>query len=335
MHALKVTGMKKKNLSKKSSSGKNDRKPHIHGYQTKININSISNISTVASFGNGRLGNQMCNFASQYALYKEFGMPSYLTEYSFRLLQNTFILNHVNSTFIKFPVSVKSIENVSSLGWVHISNDLLMHNRMELLNKYKYSWLIKIEPYVCDIKGFFPYLDNLRKTYFRFQPKVLRHAKKLMKKVMRRCDENRIIVSVHVRMTDIEYHLKKLFGLSMSAPEYFTRAMLHMKRNLGNNTTFLAFSDDIEKAKNLLSSKENEQFDIQFPLFDGEAPSTRITLAILSLCKGSILTYSTFGLWGALLRSNRTNIIMPRDMIGTDIGQYVSNSGLLNKIYFI
>ena len=134
-------------------------------------------------------------------------------------------------------------------------------------------------------------------------------------------------------MTDIEHHLSKLFGLSMASKEYFTRAMSRMTEKFGSNIKFLAFSDDIQKAQTMLHSKENEHFDLEFPLVDGSSPTTRITLALLSLCEGSILTYSTFGLWGALLRKNQRNIIMPKEIKRTDIGKYVSNSDL--KVHFM
>ena len=84
--------MTKLRIPKTSNNFKNPRKHPTHENQNKLNIKSISDISNVASFGNGRLGNQMCNFASQYSLFREFGMPSYLTEYSFDLLKNTFFI---------------------------------------------------------------------------------------------------------------------------------------------------------------------------------------------------------------------------------------------------
>ena len=109
--------------------------------------------------------------------------------------------------------------------------------------------------------------------------------------------------------------------------------MSRMTAKFGSNIKFLAFSDDIQKAQTMLLSKENENFDLEFPLVDGLSPTTRITLGLLSLCEGSILTYSTFGLWGALLRKNQRNIVMPKEIVKTDIGKYVSNSDL--KVNFM
>ena len=54
--------------------------------------------SIVASFGNGRLGNQMSNFASCYAIMKEYGMYHYLNSMQLKLLQNVFLLSTLSDT---------------------------------------------------------------------------------------------------------------------------------------------------------------------------------------------------------------------------------------------
>ena len=48
--------------------------------------------SIVASFGNGRLGNQMANFASCYAIMKDYGMYHYLNSMQLEILKKAFVL---------------------------------------------------------------------------------------------------------------------------------------------------------------------------------------------------------------------------------------------------
>ena len=48
--------------------------------------------SIVASLGNGRLGNQMSNFASCYAIMKEYGMYPYLGSNQIKSLTKVFLL---------------------------------------------------------------------------------------------------------------------------------------------------------------------------------------------------------------------------------------------------
>ena len=54
--------------------------------------------SVVASLGNGRLGNQMSNFASCYALFKEYNMYHYLNSMQLGLLKKVFILPELEDT---------------------------------------------------------------------------------------------------------------------------------------------------------------------------------------------------------------------------------------------
>ena len=48
--------------------------------------------SIVASLGNGRLGNQMSNFASCYAIMREYGMYPYLDAEQLKSLKNVFAM---------------------------------------------------------------------------------------------------------------------------------------------------------------------------------------------------------------------------------------------------
>ena len=54
-------------------------------------------ISLVASLGNGRLGNQLSNIASCYALWKEYGMYHHLNTMQLGLLEKTFVLPKLNA----------------------------------------------------------------------------------------------------------------------------------------------------------------------------------------------------------------------------------------------
>ena len=103
-------------------------------------------------------------------------------------------------------------------------------------------------------------------------------------------------------MTDISYHLWKLFKLSTPDKEYFKRAMLYVTNKSRKKVVFIAFSDDTKKAKDLLITDQNPKYKIIFPVFDDQKSFANIIIALLANVDGSVLTYSTFGLWGALLR---------------------------------
>ena len=62
-----------------------------------IGEKNIFEESTSACFGIGRLGNQMCNFASQFALYKEFGINGYLSSFASSILNQIFQMKPQNN----------------------------------------------------------------------------------------------------------------------------------------------------------------------------------------------------------------------------------------------
>jgi len=132
--------------------------------------------SVSANFGLGRIGNQLCNIATAYGLFKEYNVTTYLSRHSYNLLKNTFMLPNVisrnGSEFYK-QIKLKHLD-MNRLSWVYIKNGDLIFKREGILNIYKYSWFLKLDPNVCDFKGFLPFLDDLRKSLLQFDP-YLRH----------------------------------------------------------------------------------------------------------------------------------------------------------------
>jgi len=85
-----------------------------------------SQTSVLANFGNGRLGNQMCNFASQYTLHKEYEVLSYFSKSSLNILKDAFQLPRSsgrNSSYYKW--NDKCIK-ARDIDWAYISNAQLI-----------------------------------------------------------------------------------------------------------------------------------------------------------------------------------------------------------------
>ena len=109
--------------------------------------------------------------------------------------------------------------------------------------------------------------------------------------------------------------------------------MLHVQERLGSGVIFVAFSDDMKRAKTILLPGENQNFKIIFPDMRDITLKHSVVLAMLSLAQGSILTYGTFGLWGALLRRNQNIIIAPKEFLNTKIGFYLSTANIKGMTY--
>ena len=301
-------------------------------------LDETSTVSNCASFGIGRLGNQMCNIASQYALFKKFGIGSFISNYSYTMLKETFTLNHnhSNDNMIFFKRVTANDFEPNKLSWIYVTNTDMIYKRINVFKTYRYSWFFKLEPNICDFKGFLPYIQNIRNGLFRFNPNVMQTAKSLLRHNIDNAltfEKNVTFVSIHVRLTDMEEHAKLYYNLSIPSKDYFSRAMLHVQERLGSGVIFVAFSDDMKRAKTILLPGENQNFKIIFPDMRDITLKPSVVLAMLSLAQGSILTYGTFGLWGALLRRNLNIIIAPKEFLNTKIGFYLSTANIKRVTY--
>ena len=97
--------------------------------------------SIVASLGNGRLGNQMANFASCFAIFKEYGMYHYLNAMQLKLLENVFAM----------PKLIHA-DNASYYFWDEGKYIQLLKYKSRFFNHKKYyekynSFIRLIKPY--------------------------------------------------------------------------------------------------------------------------------------------------------------------------------------------
>ena len=79
-----------------------------------------------------------------------------------------------------------------------------------------------------DVQGFYPYINELVNDVFIFKKDIIRKAKDIFSNL----DSNlHTMVSIHIRLTDLDAHLKRLWNLPNASDEYFEKAMdyLHKK----------------------------------------------------------------------------------------------------------
>jgi hypothetical protein len=103
----------------------------------------------------------------------------------------------------------------------------------EHLDKLRLGHYIKLPTYVADVKGFSPYLNDLKQNIFKFHKKFSTVSTKLYQKMIQRAKgdlkekqvQNFTTVSIHIRLTDFEIHLKRNWNLTHATPDYFLTAM--------------------------------------------------------------------------------------------------------------
>lgn len=117
--------------------------------------------------------------------------------------------------------------------------------------------------------------------------------------------------SIHVRRGDYigqeQYHPQQ-------TQEYFQAAV----KEIGENKTYLIFSDDLEGCKDLLDFIPNKHFytsDVDW-----------MDMYVMSMCGDNIICNSTFGWWGAWLNQNpNKKVIGPSHWFGPVYGDWITD----------
>ena len=109
-----------------------------------------------------------------------------------------------------------------SLHKISVSEDTLFNHRDEL-KKLQNNTYIKLPVYVLDIKGFYPYVNELVNNVLKFKNIHMHRATTIMNRLNPKL--NNVMVSIHIRLTDFAKHLKKLWNMTYASDDYFERAM--------------------------------------------------------------------------------------------------------------
>ena len=114
----------------------------------------------------------------------------------------------------------------------------MFRERATLKNLQNNSY-IKLHHYVEDIKGFYPYTDELVSDVFKFKEEDKKEARRRYKALR---PELKTMVSVHIRLTDYK-EVASYFPSASSQQSYFKRALsyFHNKYTVrfGNNIIFV------------------------------------------------------------------------------------------------
>ena len=116
-----------------------------------------------------------------------------------------------------------------------ISKDQLIDDRQRL-ESLKYDKYVKLEPYINDVKGYFPYVEDLRNSIFLLKKEATKTANAIFQSIKNTyratkklpLTTNITMVLIHVRLTDFPGHLKKKLNMALSdymANSFLTDAM--------------------------------------------------------------------------------------------------------------
>ena len=103
---------------------------------------------------------------------------------------------------------------------ISVSELTLLQERARLKHIQNNTY-IKLHHYVEDIKGFYPYIDELVSDVFKFKEEDTKEATRRYKALR---PELKTMVSVHIRLTDY-IELASYFPSDSSQQSYFKRAL--------------------------------------------------------------------------------------------------------------
>ena len=225
----------------------------------------------------GRLGNQMYEYISVWAIAKKTGhepyIPSCMIQELGKIFQNLTIppLSYLtHCTIEKYPIQVQA--------------DMIDHfNGSMLLPSYA-----QIPKYIA------PLVSEVQQI-FQFKEHIVEESQRILHSVSKGV-RNITYVGVHVRRTDYNGHLTLLYLASMVKPNFFLRQM-NVLRNKYKPIMFVVLSDDPEWCERELHGDDVVVIRNKSPEQD---------LAIMAACNHSIIDYGTYGMWGAILSGGDT-----------------------------
>lgn len=268
--------------------------PELYPECQRVNIAEYSpDPSLLVDFNNGRLGNQISSVASTICLAKEQGLRPLTTHKTSQ---------HLSQYFSNISTKVDILESKFCSPWSDL--DFVNINKMkgrsgQALLTPNYPNLVELYP---------KYLPTLLQI-FTLKNEFLLDAWKIINETKEKSGiKQPTLVTIHIRRTDYTKGYVKMVGREIVTEDYFQRAIKYV-RETQNNPMFIIVSDDIPWCKNNIVGD-----NIFYSPNTDTVRGVGTDLALLSLAQVSVLSYGTFGQWGALLGvggDTRGPIIVP------------------------
>lgn len=255
----------------------------------------------------GRLGNQMWEYASVWALARRTGLEPYVPKCLKMKLDQVFETLTV-PTFDEIahcPVDLSRF--VKSLDSWNYTNQSIVLPRFSIQPDLVLMWVQDI------IQEF-----TLRKRLIDKSQRVLRHINRKLK--------SNIFIGVHIRRSDYIGYLWRKYSVRPADDGFYFRAMSYFERKHNDNiVAFVIVSDDPKWCIEKFSRKNNV-----YVVNKNGLNSPAQDLAILASCNHSIFDYGTFGVWGAILAGGETIYYNLSQHSSAKVGQLLPNWRAIN-----
>lgn len=240
----------------------------------------------------GRLGNQMWEYASVWALARRTGLEAYIP-YCIRHKLDELFDQLTVPTFHEIAHCTVHLDRmVRSLDAWNFTNQSIILPKYNIQPELVLNWRHDI------VQEF-----SLRRKLRDRAQQILRHAVKQQNVGQwRRQDGGQcteiVFVGVHVRRTDYVHYLMRKHNIPPANITFYTTAMDYFTKKF-ECVLFVVVSDDLKWCLKMFQRRKRVYIETNL-----NVPS--VDLAILAACNHTIYDYGTFGEWGALLAGGET-----------------------------
>ncbi|XP_043915631.1 galactoside alpha-(1,2)-fucosyltransferase 2-like [Protopterus annectens] len=259
-------------------------------YRTTVNSEDLKTLSVIKDIkkdegiwivnSQGRLGNQMGEYATLLALAKLNKRRAYILPETFDYLAPLFR--------ITLPTIKREVANRISWTnyWLH---DWMAPEYADIKGKY-----VQFTGYPCSWTFFHNIRDEIRQE-FRMHDHLNEEADRYLQKI-KGDRKNATFIGVHVRRGDYVHVMPNTWKGVIGDKAYFEKAMAYF-RNKYQEPVFVVASNGMSWCKENIDASKG---DVYFS-GDGNEASPGNDFAILVHCNHTILSVGTFGFWVAYL----------------------------------
>jgi len=254
----------------------------------------------------GRLGNQMFQFAATYGTAKNLGYQALFPIENCSRYIGTGPQGIVDSSNMMVKCDLLECFDIPEKYFIS-EKEIRVHNIYREPH-FNYDSGILTIPDSTNLQGYFQtakyfssYKEEITSEIFKFKSQISEGAEKYWSEEIFDFLLEKIPVSIHVRRTD--YVAKADFHAPCSM-DYYRKA----ESLFGEDCKFLVFSDDLSWCKENFSSDRHLVIDSGNPYID---------LRLMNMCSHHIIANSTFSWWAAWLNPKENKkVICPSVWFG-------------------
>ncbi|XP_069492398.1 galactoside alpha-(1,2)-fucosyltransferase 2-like [Ambystoma mexicanum] len=248
--------------------------------RTVLNMTSIIADGAYTVSSSGRLGNQMGQYATLYALAKLNRRPAYIRPQTYDYL----------SPFFKISLPILDANVVEMIKWrTYGLHDWMSDEYKNLSGKYVF-----LAGYPCSWTFYHHLRDEILRE-FTFNDFIREPANEYLEK-LKHSRKNVTYIGVHVRRGDYLITMPNSWKGTVGDIGYLNKAMGYFRKKY-QEPVFVVTSNGMKWCKENIKNSTGDVFFAG----DGNESSPGRDLCLLVHCNHTIMTVGTFGFWAGYL----------------------------------